>query len=63
MDSASVIFILIGISIVVYLVPSMIAMARKSQRMGGVIVLNIFLGWTLLGWVGSFIWAVIDKKK
>jgi hypothetical protein len=34
----------------IYFIPSMVAVARKRQ-LASVIVINIFLGWTLIGWV------------
>ena len=41
-----------------YLVPSMVGMNRNRERAGGVVVVNVFLGWTLLGWVGALAWAM-----
>jgi hypothetical protein len=26
-------------------------------------LLNLFAGWTALGWVGALIWAVIKEKE
>jgi T4 superinfection immunity protein len=34
-----------------YLVPTIVAVARKVSNQGSVIVINLFLGWTLVGWV------------
>jgi hypothetical protein len=33
-----------------YLVPSIAAVARGSRRQGEVLVVNVLLGWTLIGW-------------
>ena len=63
MDEILGLFILGAIALTLYFVPSMVAMARKTKRMGGIIIVNIFLGWSLLGWVGALVWAVIDDKK
>ena len=38
-----------------YFVPSIVAAGR--ERNGGVLVLNFFLGWTLVGWVVALAWA------
>lgn len=48
---------------VFYIIPSLIAHSRKAKRLPGIIVLNLLLGWTLLGWVGALIWAVSDNTK
>jgi hypothetical protein len=34
-----------------YFLPSIIAVARKVTHKGSVIVINVFLGWTFIGWV------------
>jgi TRAP-type C4-dicarboxylate transport system permease large subunit len=39
------------IVLVLYFLPSIVAVARKVTHQGSVVVLNLFLGWTLVGWV------------
>jgi len=34
-----------------YFLPAIIAMARKNPSTTGIFVLNLFLGWTFLGWI------------
>jgi hypothetical protein len=34
-----------------YFVPWIIGAARKVQNIGSVVVVNVFLGWTFIGWV------------
>lgn len=48
---------------VVYFVPSMVAWYRGAPRRAGIFVLNLFLGWTFLGWVGALVWAVIEPRS
>lgn len=48
MDGGAVAITLIVVGIL-YFLPSFVAAGR--ERNGGVLVLNIFLGWTLIGWV------------
>ena len=50
------------IFLAVYFVPTIVASSRNVKHLAGIIVLNIFLGFTLLGWVGALIWAVSDEK-
>ncbi len=45
-------------AIVFYLLPSLIAYFRKHKNLVAVFMLNLFLGWTLVGWVVSLVWAV-----
>jgi len=42
----------------VYFLPSLIAGRRKVPNAGSVFVLNLFLGWTLIGWVIALSMAV-----
>ncbi|MQA85021.1 MAG: superinfection immunity protein [Streptosporangiales bacterium] len=41
-----------------YGLPSIIALLRKAPSAGSVIVINIFLGWTFVGWVVALAMAV-----
>ena len=49
------IFSIVGLFI--YLVPTYVAVARKHPNMPAIILLNVFLGWTLVGWVGALVWS------
>lgn len=44
----------------IYFIPAFLAKDKKNAR--GIIVLNVFLGWTLIGWVAALVWAVSDEK-
>ena len=44
--------------IIVYFMPSIVAGMRRKQNTGAVFALNLFLGWTLLGWVVALVWAL-----
>ena len=46
---------LIGLAI--YFLPIIVAVARKTKKMLGIVLLNIFLGWTFIGWIIALIWA------
>ncbi|MEO1316202.1 MAG: superinfection immunity protein [Pseudomonadota bacterium] len=58
---AGLIILIVGL--VVYFLPTMIAIKRRMRRQAGVGVLNTFLGWTFLGWVGALVWAVSGDKE
>ncbi|MBP1971139.1 multisubunit Na+/H+ antiporter MnhG subunit [Virgibacillus natechei] len=53
--------ILILIAVGVYFAPSIVAKVRKQTNFNSIFVLNLFLGWSLVGWVVSLVWAV--KKE
>lgn len=46
-----------------YLAPWLLALARGAGNVAGIFTLNLFLGWTLLGWVAALVWAVSDRTS
>jgi Superinfection immunity protein len=50
-------------SIVLYFCPTIIAISRSHTNKTSIIVLNLFLGWTVLGWVGALVWAYSAKPQ
>ena len=49
--------------IVFYFIPSIVAFARHHRQSLAIFLLNLFAGWTFIGWVAALIWAVIKEKK
>jgi len=45
------------IILIIYFFPSLIAGLRRKRNGGAIFVLNLFLGWTLIGWVIALVWA------
>jgi Superinfection immunity protein len=43
--------LLLGVIVLVYFLPAVVASRRQVPNAGSVFVLNLFLGWTLIGWV------------
>ena len=43
-----------------YFFPAIIAKLRNHQQRVAILVLNLLLGWTLLGWIAAMIWAVTN---
>ena len=48
----------LGFGFVMYFLPSIIALARNKRDITAILLLNIFLGWTMIGWLVALIWAV-----
>ena len=42
-----------------YFLPTFIAFLRQHRNKIAIFLLNLILGWTALGWVGSLIWSVM----
>jgi len=49
--------------LVIYFLPGIIALHRWHNNGTPILVCNLFLGWTFLGWVGSLIWSLTDNVK
>lgn len=60
-DSAANGVLALVIFSVFYFAPTIIAVVRKRQPLA-VGMLNLFLGWTVLGWVGALVWAVTNPS-
>jgi hypothetical protein len=53
--------ILFGVIILaIYFLPSIIG--YKKRNANAICALNLFLGWTIIGWVVAFVWAVSYEK-
>ena len=63
-----IVLIGVALSIYLYFLPTYIAYRKGKQKVNAlpIFLVNLFLGWTLLGWVGSLVWACstsIDDLK
>lgn len=50
-------------AVLLYLFPSFVATGRKNRRAGQIFALNLFLGWTFIGWVVALIWAIGKDRE
>ena len=57
------IILLIAVAAGFYFIPTIVAAAKKSKRASAVAVLNLLLGWTLIGWVVALVWAVAEPEE
>ncbi len=44
-----------------YFLPSIIG--QKKQNFGAILCLNLFLGWTVLGWIVALVWAATQDTQ
>ena len=42
-----------------YFLPTLIAFLRQHKNKLAIFLLNLLLGWTVLGWVVSLVWSVV----
>jgi hypothetical protein len=48
---AAVVLFLFIVGVGLYFAPTIVAVTRKVTNQGSITVINIFFGWTLIGWV------------
>ncbi len=41
-----------------YFLPSLVALARDKRDKVSIFLLNLFLGWSVIGWIVSLVWAL-----
>ncbi|WP_420875757.1 superinfection immunity protein [Prosthecomicrobium hirschii] len=58
----AVFLLLLGgfVALFFYLLPWYVAAVRRHRNIGGIAVVNVFLGWTFIGWVIALAWAASD---
>lgn len=54
MDGLIIVIVLVGL----YFLPTIIAMSRQHHNAASIFVINLFLGWTLIGWAIAMAMAV-----
>jgi ABC-type transport system involved in cytochrome c biogenesis permease component len=60
---------LLLVLIVPYFAPAIVAFVRGHQQKWAIFALDLFLGWTFLGWVGALVWSLtkvetrIDRRR
>ncbi len=45
-------------ALALYFLPTLIACLRHLHGRVGIMMLNLFLGWTFIGWIAALIWAI-----
>ena len=46
-----------GLGTLMYFLPSIIALAKSKRDLLAIFLLNLFLGWSVIGWFVALIWA------
>lgn len=55
--------VLLVVSFVISFLPTIIAFMRGSEKRIPILLINIFLSWTVIGWWGALIWAFVSAKR
>lgn len=63
MNPDLLLFILFVVSLVAYFLPSIMASSRDHNNTAAIFILNLFLGWTFVGWVIALVWSFTDNVE
>ncbi len=56
--------ILIGVvALLLHFLPTFVAGSRHANNFWWIFLVNLFFGWTLIGWVVALIWALRDTPR
>ena len=53
----------VWLAAVLYFLPAAIAVLRPHQSAAAILVLNLLLGWTVLGWIVALIWSLTGARR
>lgn len=53
--------VLIAFGLFMYFIPTLTAISNKKTNTTAIFALNLMLGWTLVGWVVSLVWALTKE--
>ena len=56
MENLALIFGAISV-LIIYFIPSILAAQKKKKNSFAIFLVNLLLGWTLLGWIVALVWA------
>lgn len=60
--NALIVVIVLGV-LAVYMIPWRVAKRRKHTKADAILVLNLLLGWTLIGWALALTWAMTEQNQ
>jgi hypothetical protein len=56
-------FVFFNMLAAIYCAPFIVAIIRRHHNIAPIVVINVLLGWTVLGWAAALALAVSQTKK
>lgn len=47
----------------VYFIPTLMALFKKHNKFSAIFMVNLFLGWTVIGWVIALVWSFTNSQQ
>lgn len=54
---------IVAAALLAYLLPVLVAWGRRRRNPGQVVVVNLLLGWTVIGWVVALVMALGERER
>ena len=51
------------VSLGLYFLPTILAAVRHKRNILGVVLLNVFAGWTIIGWIIALVWSLTGDSQ
>lgn len=51
-----------AIGILIYFIPSLVASHRRAKSRASILLLNVFIAATGIGWLILLVWALVDER-
>ena len=55
--------VLLGVIALLYILPTILAYGRDHAHRQALAIVNLLFGWTLIGWLGVFLWALLARPS
>lgn len=55
--------LLSALSLLIYFLPAAIAVTRGHEYAVPIFALNLFFGWSIIGWVAALIWSLLVNVR
>jgi len=56
-------WIWIVLGVLAYWIPAINAKSRRHANTGAIALLNLFLGWTVIGWIVAMVWSATSNVR
>lgn len=57
------VILFVALVALVYFIPTIVAFHKKRKNKEIIFIANALLGWTAVGWILIFLWALFDGEK
>ena len=51
------------ILLAIYFAPTIVALDRRHRHRLAIFLINLLFGWSLIGWAGALLWAVLGDEE